>query len=299
MVAVLITLIVVVPLVGFLVWQFLQEARVQIESGHVGLLITRGEAQEEALEPGVHYVWPYRRQMIQDYSLREVSYHAADDERADGPALEVDIGGINEAKLSYVLRYRIDPSHLHEIHEYVGPEGISGMVRDHAGQAIVEFLGGHDATTERLYGSARRQLESQVRDHLVEALKERGIIVVLFGIRDVELGTAGQVRLDIRRAKLELDREEARAAVRQARITNEIEQTRRLRDELDDTTVRYLQIEAWREYVDRWDGRGQLPLVLPGVGDGAVGTGARKAGVDRAEEDQVETDQSSDRGDES
>lgn len=290
MAAFIITLVVVIPLLGFLVWQFLQEARVQIESGHVGLLITRGEAQEKALEPGVHYVWPFRRQMIQDYSLREVSYYAADDDRADGPALEVDIGGNNEARLSYILRYRIDPAHLHEIHEYVGPHGIAGMVRDHAGQAIVEFLGSHDAATDNLYGSARRQLESQVRDHLVEQLKERGIVVVLFGIRDVELGTAGQVRLDIRRAKLELDREEARAAVRQARITNEIEQTRRLRDELDDNTVRYLQIEAWREYVDRWDGRGQLPLVLPGVGEGGLGGGQPRTVAEEVIDVEVESD---------
>lgn len=269
MITVIIVIIVVIPMLLFLVWQYLQEARVQIESGHVGLLIARGKAKEEALTPGVHYVWPFRRHMIQDYSLREVSYFASDDESADGPALVTDVGGRTEARVSFVLRYRIDPDHLHRVHEYIGPNGIQDLARDYAGQTIVEYLSNAQVELPDLYGSKRRELERLVGEHLTTRLAERGIIVAMFGIRDVDLGLLGQVLQDTRRARLELERESARAEVRRARIANEITQAQALGDTLDDTALRYLQIEAWREYVDRWDGRGQLPLVFPGVGDQA------------------------------
>ena len=69
--AIIVLVLLVIGVIGFVAWQVLNEARVRIESGTVGLVIARGAATERALEPGVHYIWPYRQQLVQRYPLRE------------------------------------------------------------------------------------------------------------------------------------------------------------------------------------------------------------------------------------
>ncbi len=68
------------------------------------------------------------------------------------------------------------------------------------------------------------------------------------------------------RGRAELEREEAAAAVRLARVRNENEINELLVGGLADEVIRYRQIELWREYVQRWDGH----AMLPGVAGGAV-----------------------------
>ncbi|MFV0525297.1 MAG: SPFH domain-containing protein [Acidimicrobiales bacterium] len=262
-----VTAVILLPLLAVLFWLYRQEARVQIESGHAGLLIARGQARQEALRPGVHYVWPYRRQTIEIDSLRDVSSLASDDDQADGPPVNVDLADGAAARVSCVMRYRIDPDMLFDVHEHVGPDGVGRLARDFATQAVVELLEGGEVTSANVHGPARRELERRLSTVVTERLAGRGIAVTLFGLRDVDLGPSGMVIRDTSRVQLELQREEARAAIRQARVDHEIAQARKLTGALDDTAVRYLQIEAWREYVDRWDGKGQLPLAWPGIGD--------------------------------
>ena len=110
-VGVIILLAVAIPLIAFVVWQFLSEARVQIEAGNIGLLIARGKVKDRALMPGVHYVWPFRRQMIQEYTLRESSYVAGDDP-ADDAAVTVHLGDKTKVEVSYTVRYKVDPDGL-------------------------------------------------------------------------------------------------------------------------------------------------------------------------------------------
>ena len=72
----LIFLVVALPILLFGVFFLLAAARVRIDAGTVGLLIVRGAATSKALEPGIHYTWPYRHHMIQRYPLREQTYLA-------------------------------------------------------------------------------------------------------------------------------------------------------------------------------------------------------------------------------
>ncbi|HEY3486090.1 MAG TPA: SPFH domain-containing protein, partial [Ilumatobacteraceae bacterium] len=114
-VGVIILLAVAVPLIAFLVWQFLTEARVQIEAGNIGLLIARGKVKDRAPMPGVHYVWPFRRQMIQEYTLRELSY-VAGDEPSDDVAVSAHLGDKTKVDVSYTVRYKVDPDGLRTVH---------------------------------------------------------------------------------------------------------------------------------------------------------------------------------------
>ncbi len=74
------------------------------------------------------------------------------------------------------------------------------------------------------------------------------------------------------RGRAELDREEAAAAVRLARVRNENEINELLAGGLGDEVIRYRQIELWREYVQRWDGHAR-PAGRGGAG--AVPAAAR------------------------
>ena len=86
----------------------------RIESGTIGLVIARGTATERALEPGVHYIWPYRQQLVQRYPLREMTYLTLDDDSTDpidfdDPPLRLHpFADRTAATVQYTIRFR-DP----------------------------------------------------------------------------------------------------------------------------------------------------------------------------------------------
>ena len=265
-VGVIILLAVAVPLIAFVVWQFLTEARVQIEAGNIGLLIARGKVKERALLPGVHYVWPFRRQMIQEYTLREGSY-VAGDEPSDAAAVVAHLGDRTKVLVSYTVRYKVDPEGLHTVHERIGPDGIVALVRDESRRAVIGVLGDEAIGLADAFGAGRAVVEERIAHRLTEALGAAGLDLTMFTLRDLDLAETGEAIQDTLRAAVEIERERARASVRRARIEHEAEDAGQLTGTLTDTIVRYRQVEAWREYVARWDGRGQIPLPPSGVID--------------------------------
>jgi len=266
LVGVIILLAVGIPLIAFLVWQFLTEARVQIEAGNIGLLIARGRVKDRALMPGVHYVWPFRRQMIQEYTLRETSY-VAGDEPADDSAVAAHLGDKTKVDVSYTVRYKIDPEGLRTVHERVGPDGIGPLIRDESRRAVLGVLGDEAIGLDDAFGAGFSSLEQAITEQLGARLGEAGLDLTMFSLRELDLAETGDVIQDALRVGVEIEREKARASVRRARIEHESEDAAQLSGSLTDTIVRYRQVEAWREYVARWDGRGQLPLPPTGVID--------------------------------
>lgn len=265
-VGVIILLAVAVPLIAFLVWQFLTEARVQIEAGNIGLLIARGKVKDRALMPGVHYVWPFRRQMIQEYTLRELSY-VAGDEPSDDVAVSAHLGDKTKVDVSYTVRYKVDPDGLRTVHERVGPDGVVALVRDESRHAVISVLGDEAIGLDDSFGARFAALEQAITERLRSRLGEAGLDLTMFSLRELDLAETGEMIQDALRVGVEIEREKARATVRRARIEHESEDAVRLSGSLTDTIVRYRQVEAWREYVARWDGRGQLPLPPTGVID--------------------------------
>ena len=249
-----------VPLLLFGVFQFLQEAMVRIPTGTVGLVIVRGKATERVLTPGAHIVWPFRKQMIQSYPLRDPTYltgvpgDSGDNDYADLP-MRARLGDRTEVMVLYTLRFRIHADALPRIHEHLGPDGIKPFMRDLTRKVISEHLRASAFGVDHVFGDDRNHLESVLTDELTTALSAGGFDVLMFHLRDIDLGEVGEVVNETVRATLQLELERRAAQVRALRLEHEAQQVDSLASTLSDEVLRYRQIELGREALDRWDGR--------------------------------------------
>ena len=273
--AITILVLLVLGVLGFVAWQVLNEARVRIESGTIGLVIARGTATERALEPGVHYIWPYRQQLVQRYPLREMTYLTLDDDSTDpidfdDPPLRLHFADRTAATVQYTIRFRIRPDDLRAIHERFGPEGIRSAVRDRSRQVVIDTFASADLDYLDTFADRRIALQTRLGDAIGAGMRADGFDVVLFTLRDVDLGPVGEMLQDTSRRRAELEREEAAGAVRRARVRNDAAANAEIAEGLDEAVLRYRQIELWREVVDRWDGHGMLPALSTGAGTGAA-----------------------------
>ena len=272
--AVIVLVLLVVGVLGFVAWQVLNEARVRIESGTIGLVIARGAATERALEPGVHYIWPYRQQLVQRYPLREMTYLTLDDDSADpidfaDPPLHLHFADRTAATVRYTIRFRIRKDDLRSIHERLGPEGIRSAVRDRSRQAIIDTFAGADLDYLDTFAERRIALQSRLTAAVTAALLAEGFDVVLFTLRDVDLGEVGEMLQDASRRRAELEREEAAGVVRRARVRNDAAANADIAEGLDEAVLRYRQIELARELLEKWDGHG-LPPALANLANAAA-----------------------------
>jgi regulator of protease activity HflC (stomatin/prohibitin superfamily) len=257
---VVVLLVILVPLVAFAVWQFLQEALVRVPSGEVGLLVVRGKATDRVLEPGAHLVWPFRQQMIQGYPLRDLTYlttasgHADDSDFVDSP-LVARLGDRADVTIDYTIRFRILSDGLPSIHERVGPDGIKRLVRDVSRKVLVGELRLPEHQVVNTFGEARDQLEVALGEKMRSALAEHGFELEMFHVRHVDLGALTDVVVATIRAKMELELEAALAEVRTLRVQNEAATSELLQSSLSADVLRYRQIELARDALRRWDGR--------------------------------------------
>jgi regulator of protease activity HflC (stomatin/prohibitin superfamily) len=269
--AIAVLLVILLPMLAFGVWQLLQEALVRVDSGTVGLLIVRGKASERTLVPGVHFVWPFRQQMIQGYPLRDLTYLTADDavEASDfsDPPLHARLGDRTRVAVCYTVRFRIRPDDLYGIHERVGPDGIKRLVRDVSRQVIIEELAGEAYGLDHAFASARQELEQALIARLTERFREHGFDVAMFNLRTIDLGPVNDVIDATVRAKAELELERVAAVTRNLRVKNEAATSTQLAKTLTDRVLRYRQLELGREALQRWDGRIVIndPSVVRGV----------------------------------
>ena len=182
---------------------------------------------------------------------------------AGGPALKVILGDRAEARVGYTVRFRLVRDRLRLVHDRFGTMGYWSAVRDNAGAAIALALAQPNVTLDSLYPGQREELEQQLKQRVAEALKADGMQLADFSLAAVDLGRAGEVIQATLRARLELAREEANAAIQQLRVRNDAELTGRLAD-VGETALRYREAELWRDLTFRPDGVGlSVPMPAP------------------------------------
>ncbi|MFM2078997.1 MAG: hypothetical protein RJA49_2887 [Actinomycetota bacterium] len=254
-----ILIVILVPLVIFAVWQFLQLALVHIESGTIGLLIVRGKATSRTLTPGTHFVLPFRQTMIQVYPLRDLTYltsaHPVEDtDYADQP-FRASMGDRTTVDAYYTIRFRIRSEGLTSIHERFGPDGIKPFVRDLSRQVVADELADEAHGVEDTFGEGFAKVEAIIGTRIATTFQESGFELLLFHLRDLDIGQLDEVITRTVQAKLELDLERAVAQVRALRIEHESASNAPLAEDLTDEVLRYRRIELAREAIARWDGR--------------------------------------------
>jgi regulator of protease activity HflC (stomatin/prohibitin superfamily) len=260
-VGVIVFLVILVVVIALLVAILVSAGYKRVDSGDLGLVLVRGKPTKRTLMPGVHIVRPLGRELIVTYPANELSFRAtsaatgADTELdlADGP-VQVVLGDRTLGTVGYTLRFRLDPDRLGDVHTNVGAGGIKPLVRDVSARAVGEALRDDAITAADLFGSRRSMLESGIESHLREVLAERGLLVDMFSLREIDLGRLGDVIQETVAATAELEREQALAEVRSLRARNDAALDDDLRT-ASPALLRYLQIEASRRFTDKWDGR--------------------------------------------
>jgi regulator of protease activity HflC (stomatin/prohibitin superfamily) len=249
--------IILVPFLILLGFIGSSDSLITIPPGHVGLLLKSGEATDTVLSPGLHWVPRLRKRMVAPYPALELAFRAMQDGVSPGetlaldhhgPALRVILGDRGQATVGYTVRFRLDTDRLRSVHERFGPEGFWNAVRDISGRAIRHRLGAADIGVDQLFGDRRNALEDQIGDSVRQAFQDEGVIVTMFAFGDVDLGRTGDVIQATVRARLELEREQAEAAVRMARAKIDAELEPYLAT-MSDAALRYREVDVWRELV--------------------------------------------------
>jgi hypothetical protein len=260
-------LLVAVPLIGVVVYLLLDESFVRVPADSLGLLLVRGVPTNTTLGPGVHWVPALRRRVLVEYPALELAYRAGEtwqaaDESTDlergGPALQVMLGDRTVVVAGYTVRFRLDKERLPEIHTRFGPDGIWAAVRDETSRTLRESLGDARLGVDELFGPSRLTMEAELTAAMSEALSSMGLVVTMFSLGDLDLGRAGEVIQATVRARLELAREEAEAAMRIARARIDSELGPFVDMATAEAALRYREVDSWRELSPAW-GRPAVP----------------------------------------
>jgi regulator of protease activity HflC (stomatin/prohibitin superfamily) len=278
-VAWIVFLVVALPLLGFLVWLLLASSFTRVEPGKLGLLLVRGRATDTALLPGAHFVPAFRRRMVEVYPSNELSYRAGDSEVVEvsgsslergGPWLQVMLGDRAMLELGYTVRFRLVRDQLRLVHDRFSAEGLWAAVRDESSRTIRAYLSGPQLGVDDLFGAARPVLEAGLGAVVAAGLLSDGFEVTMFSLGDVDLGRTGEVIQQTVRARHELEREEAEAAIRLAQVRMDAELEPYLAAASVGGALRYREVDVWRELA-QGQGRGKVAIPTPSrVASGSV-----------------------------
>ena len=252
------------------VWFVLVETSIEVEPGTLALLLKRGAATERALTPGRHFIQPWRKAMVEVYPSRELALVAgglaSGDERVDTveAPLRLHLGDRTFATLSYTVRCQLDPTQLREVHDQFGPEGIWSALRDTTRSSLIAEAGADEVSVDDAFGDRFSALEKRFETALAAALGSIGFELKMFNLREIDLGETGEIIQATLRADAELEREQAMARIRQARLENDTAMAELAAGIDGDVLLRYRQLESWREILLRWDGDQAIPSALSG-----------------------------------
>ncbi|WP_433305383.1 SPFH domain-containing protein [Actinoplanes sp. CA-030573] len=273
-VAWIILLVFLLSALGLLGWVVLANSLVRVPSGSLGLLMAKGRATDQTLLPGPHFVFAFRRRMVEEYPSVEMAYRAdgtgdttdaslstaraGEAGRIDrltrlersGPPLSVTLGDRTEATVAMTVRFQLVVDRLREVHERFGPYGVFGVVRDQSARAVRATLCDTDFGIEQFFGAGRTACEDRLAEAVRKALGAEGMKVTGFVLGAVELGKTGEVIQATVRARYELERERAEAETRAVRALNDASLEERL-GAPSDAAWRYRETDLWRDLVER------------------------------------------------
>ena len=287
----IILLILVIPALGLLAWIILAASFMRVPSGSLGLVMARGKATDKSLLPGGHFVFAFRRVIIEEYPSVELAYRSdglGDDENVgftrslgdrrvshgafdrlevSGPRIQATLGDRTEATVTITVRFQLLPQNLKQVHERFGPNGVFGIVRDSSSRAVLQTLAEHHDGIEQFFGAQRQACEQRLAMAVRDALEADAIAMTGFVLGAIDLGRTGEVVQATVRARYELERERAEAETRTLRATNDTDLQKQLGTPADDAW-RYRETDLWRELVARAEGLnvalGARPLPAPG-----------------------------------
>jgi hypothetical protein len=153
---------------------------------------------------------------------------------------------------------------LREVHNRFGPDGLWAAVRDETARTVRASLADPSIGLDDLFGTARAGLEARLSEDVTAALAALGFDVTMFSLGDLDLGRTGEVIQATARARHEVEREEAEAAMRMARARVDADLAPYLGSPATDAAIRYREVDSWRELA-RATGYVQQAINRPGA----------------------------------
>jgi regulator of protease activity HflC (stomatin/prohibitin superfamily) len=239
-----------------------------VPPGTLALLLKRGKATRRALEPGRHFLPPWRKAMVEVYPSRELTLVvggvSSPDPRVEAydDPLRLHFGDKTFAEAKFTVRIRLDTARLREVHNRFGPEGIWPAFRDITRDAVIAEVGERALSVDDAFGQAFTALEGRLEQRLTAALADAGFALTMFTLREIDLGETGEVIQSTLRADLEVEREGALAKLRAVRLENDAAMSAAHAGVDGAVMLRYRQLEIWRDVLERWDGDRQIPAAL-------------------------------------
>lgn len=250
--------IILVPVLLGVLWMLADDSIVRIPPGALGLLLVRGQATDETLLPGVHWVPRLRRREVVLYPSIEAVYRAGIEAETDrdrleyaGPAIFIRLGDRASGTAWFTVRLRLDPAHLREVHDRFGRAGLWGAVRDLSSTMVRSSLNDPNVGVEDMYGTRLHDLEQRILQRLQESMAREGFLVSHFSLDHVDLGRAEDAIQSAVRARLEMAREEAEFDMRLERARRDAAIAAELRGVDVDVALRYRETDAWIDFASQ------------------------------------------------
>src|SRR5262252_7723793 len=130
---------------------------VNVPSGHVGVLWKRFKGgtvldPRQLKDEGLRLVWPWDRLFLYDLRLQSTTdtYNAIS---KDGISLTATIN----------IRFRLKHDAIPQLHQAIGPDYLSSLVRPEIGSPMREVIA--DYTAEEVYSTKRQEIQDRIRGH--------------------------------------------------------------------------------------------------------------------------------------
>ena len=147
-------ILMVVLLLGIVLYPYVV---VNVPSGHVGVLWKRFKGgtvldPRQLKDEGLRLVWPWDRLFLYDLRLQSTTdtYNAIS---KDGISLTATIS----------IRFRLKHDAIPQLHQAIGPDYLSSLVRPEVGSRMREVIA--DFTAEEVYSTKRQEIQDKIRGH--------------------------------------------------------------------------------------------------------------------------------------
>ena len=234
----------------------------QIEPGEVGIVIRLGEAQENALNEGLHFVIPFITK-VERLNVRilkaEVKTEAASKD-------------LQVVKADIVVNYRVDKTQAVTLYRTIGQRYLETVIEPSIQEA---FKAGSAKYTAEALITERATVSMEIRESINTRLEQRGVLIEAVNITSFDFSrefnraiedkvkeeqAAQKAENELKRIKVEAEQAEAKAKGEAAAILEKAQaEAEALSLKKEHATMELI----WLTAVEKWDGK--LPTHLFGA----------------------------------
>lgn len=249
-----------------------------VPSGHRGVMLTFGKADDAPLTEGIHFRWPIINSIYKMPVMIERS-------ETESEAASKDLQRVTT---TVVLNFHVDPTRVVNVYRNLGPfENIEPRIIDPAVQEAMKAVTAQ-YTAEHLV-TRREEVAGKIRDEVRERIGRHGVLVDEFSVTNFRFSEAFDQAIEAKtvaeQQKLKAERDlqrievEAKQTIERARAEAESQtlaaeaQARALELQrsavtpelirLREVEVQLRQVEVQRAFAEKWNG--QLPQTTGGV----------------------------------